>query len=281
VLPLPEVVKTEPAGAVPVQPIPDSQVVNAVPNNNNSPKIALSDSVKSNTAVEVSTIKKMSESVTAEARFISYLVQDEAGRDTIQVIIPVEEISTPAPVARESSTLKDSTLAVSSPDKKEAVSDAGSPKFIDIELTNPNTTKPDTAIASKDQAAVSQDVPAGLPAAKLTEVPVREQVTTLKMINSDCKSTAGEADFLKTRKKMISQKSEDDMISVAQKLFRQKCYSTEQVRNLSVLLLKQESKYKFFDFAYSFVYDSSNFRTLESELTDAYFLSRFRAMIRN
>jgi hypothetical protein len=79
---------------------------------------------------------------------------------------------------------------------------------------------------------------------------------------------------------MIAQKSEDEMINAAEKLFRQKCYSTEQVKNLSVLLLKQESKYKFFDLAYAFVYDSSNFRELESQLTDPYFLSRFRAMIR-
>ena len=80
---------------------------------------------------------------------------------------------------------------------------------------------------------------------------------------------------------MTAQKDEDEMIDAAQKLFKQKCYSTEQVKNLSVLFLKDESKYKFFDTAYPFVYDSGNFKNLESQLTDPYFISRFKAMIRN
>jgi hypothetical protein len=101
------------------------------------------------------------------------------------------------------------------------------------------------------------------------------------MINSDCKSSATEEDFLKVRKKMIAQKDENEMISAAQKLFRQKCYSTEQVKNLSVLFLKDDSKYKFFDAAYPFVHDTDNFESLEAQLTDPYFISRFKAMIRN
>lgn len=101
------------------------------------------------------------------------------------------------------------------------------------------------------------------------------------MINSDCKTLATEDDFMKTRKKMTARKSDDDMVDAAKKLFRQKCYSTEQVKNLSVLFLKDEGKYKFFDAVYPFVYDSGEFRQLESQLTEEYYISRFRSMIRN
>jgi hypothetical protein len=80
---------------------------------------------------------------------------------------------------------------------------------------------------------------------------------------------------------MVSQDSEDAMISIAQKFFKAKCYSTEQVKNLSVLFLKDEGKYKFFDLSYAFVSDSHNFYTLESQLKDTYYIARFKAMVRH
>ena len=71
------------------------------------------------------------------------------------------------------------------------------------------------------------------------------------------------------------------MINAATKLFKQKCYSVEQVKNLSSLFFKDEGKYKFFDAAYPYVHDTPNYNQLESQLTDAYFITRFKAMIRN
>ncbi len=256
----------------------DSSMLNPAPNDN-SAAVAINDTVKSNSSVVGGSIKKVSESATAEALYISYLVQEGSSRDTIEVIIPVEATIVPSAEIQEPAPVKDSIGEVTIPEKKDTPADSNAPRFIDIELANPNnTTKDSVTAAIKTPAA--QDKP-NEPVAKVKEVPVKEQVTALKMINSDCKNTAGEADFLKIRKKMIAQKSEDQMINAAEKLFRQKCVSVEQVRNLSTLLLKQESKYKFFDTAYPFVYDTTEFRALEPELTDPYFLSRFRAMIRN
>ncbi len=274
-LPVAETPKADPA---PAGTIRDSTMLNTPPTTPTINSGAINDSVKSNAAVANGSIKKMSESATTEALYMSYLVQEGSSQDTIEVIIPVDAIIVPAPVVVEPAAIKDSAVDVTLPGKKETSADGKTPKFIDIELANPNASKDTVTVATKEQA--TQDQPQVQPAAKLVEAPAQEQVTTLKMINSDCKSSAGEADFLKTRKKMIAQKSEDQMINAAQKLFRQKCYSTEQVKNLSTLLLLQENKYKFFDMAYPFVYDTTNFKDLEFQLTDPYFLSRFRAMIR-
>jgi flagellar motor protein MotB len=116
------------------------------------------------------------------------------------------------------------------------------------------------------------------PTVKSDTIPYSEDI--IQMVNSDCRSYASEDDFLKFRKKMVSQDSEDAMISIAQKFFKAKCYSTEQVKNLSVLFLKDEGKYKFFDLSYAFVSDSHNFYTLESQLKDTYYIARFKAMVR-
>ncbi|HNG64489.1 MAG TPA: hypothetical protein PLK54_12075 [Ferruginibacter sp.] len=57
------------------------------------------------------------------------------------------------------------------------------------------------------------------------------------------------------------------------------CYSTEQIRNLGSLFLTDEGKYKLYVAAYPFVADLDLFGTLGSELKDAYYISRFRAML--
>lgn len=107
----------------------------------------------------------------------------------------------------------------------------------------------------------------------------KEPVFISGMINSDCKSFATEADFLKIRKKMVAEDNDEDMIKAAKKIFKTKCFTTEQIKNLSVLFLKDEGKYMFFDAAYPFVSDSDVYATLEKQLSDDYYVNRFRAMI--
>jgi len=95
-----------------------------------------------------------------------------------------------------------------------------------------------------------------------------------------CKAIATEDDFFKLRKKMAGVSSDDNMITEARKVFKVKCFTTQQVRNLSLLFLEDEGKYKFFDAAYDYVSDSENFASLQSELKRDYFINRFKAMLR-
>jgi hypothetical protein len=99
------------------------------------------------------------------------------------------------------------------------------------------------------------------------------------MVNSDCKNFASQDDFIKLRKKMIGENNDDDMVTVARKVFKTRCFTVEQIKNLGVLFLKDEGKYKLFDAAYPFVSDSGNFSTLQSLLTEEYYINRFNAMI--
>ena len=108
-----------------------------------------------------------------------------------------------------------------------------------------------------------------------------QKFSPIAMINSDCKSNATDDDFLKLRKKMASVEEEEKMITIAKKFFKTKCFTTDQIKNLSSLFLKDAGKYNFFDVAYQYVSDSHNFSTLETQLSDPYFISRFKALIRN
>lgn len=107
------------------------------------------------------------------------------------------------------------------------------------------------------------------------------QKSSVLMVNSDCISNASNDDFLKLRKKMASAKTDDSMLEIAKKGFKAKCFSSEQVKNLGALFLKESDKYAFYDMAYQFVWDTHNFSSLEDQLSDPYYKSRFKAMIRH
>lgn len=94
-----------------------------------------------------------------------------------------------------------------------------------------------------------------------------------------CRTVASEKDFLRLRKNMASEVNDERMIGIARKQFRTKCYTTDQVRNLSTLFLTSASKYEFFDAAYQHISDRSAFASLGAELKEEYYVKRFRALI--
>lgn len=128
----------------------------------------------------------------------------------------------------------------------------------------------------------SQPATSNKPAADSVNIPStsNNQPAAIISTNMNCKKMATEQDFFQLRKKMAAAPSEDEMIMIAQKAFRLKCYSTQQLRNLTVLLLNEEGRYRFLDVAYSGVSDQHNYKTLRNLLTEDYYLRRFDAMLR-
>ncbi|HWJ26812.1 MAG TPA: DUF4476 domain-containing protein, partial [Flavisolibacter sp.] len=62
------------------------------------------------------------------------------------------------------------------------------------------------------------------------------------------------------------------------KYFRTKCFSTEQIKNLSTLFLTSAGKFQFFDAAYLHVTDREQFPALASEIKDDYYSKRFKTL---
>ena len=139
---------------------------------------------------------------------------------------------------------------------------------------NNNTPQITTSnVTNRSPTNATQDHP---PSNQLIVLP---QAVTTSRVNSDCKYFASTEDFLKLRKKMAAEGDMDNMLKVANKYFKAKCYSTEQIKDLSFLFLSDEGKYKFFDEAYAFTSDSDQYQILQSQFTDKYYLNRFKAMI--
>lgn len=111
------------------------------------------------------------------------------------------------------------------------------------------------------------------------QAPLTVEKSTNVPVKAKCKSEASDKDFFKLRKDMAAENTDEAMVTEAKKFFRNKCFSTEQIKNLSALFLTSAGKYLFFDAAYLHVSDQQNFPSLESEIKDDYYLKRFKALI--
>ena len=95
-----------------------------------------------------------------------------------------------------------------------------------------------------------------------------------------CKQEADEKDFVLLRKKMAGADTELDMLDLASKAFKKKCYQTEQIRNLCSLMLQDDNRYRFFEMAYPATSDKNNFVLLQTLITGQQNIERFKNLIR-
>ncbi len=96
-----------------------------------------------------------------------------------------------------------------------------------------------------------------------------------------CQVVADNDDFLKLRRKMAAKTNDGGMIDEAKKYFKTKCFTTEQIKNLSSMFLSNAGKYNFFEAAHNYISDTEKFSSLQSELNDEYYANRFKAMLGN
>ena len=96
-----------------------------------------------------------------------------------------------------------------------------------------------------------------------------------------CRTVADETDFLRLRRQMAQRDNDEQMISEAKRAFRNKCYTTAQVKYLSSMFLSNAGKYNFYEAAYPHVADAEKFSSLQSEIRDTYYIEKFKALMGN
>ena len=213
--------------------------------------------------IKINSIKRINSSVDVDGKSYTYIDGTGEKTDTINVFIAANKIPVP------SETLN--AVVIIKEEKPEAKEEKPN-KFLDIDMAKPelNYTVPENLKLT--QPAVT---------ASILKQNNEKKDKPVVSFNSDCKSMADDNAFLKLRKKMAASSSDDAMLDAAKKTFKNTCFSVEQVKNLSALFLNDTGKYNFFDASYPHIFDSQNFGTLQIMLTDQYYISRFKAMIRN
>ena len=99
------------------------------------------------------------------------------------------------------------------------------------------------------------------------------------IVKPRCIELAGDNDFIHIRRLMTKEDEESQMISAALMMFKQKCFSVSQIKNLAVLFLSDEAKYKFLATAFPYVSDMAYFESLESLLSEEKNVKRFKEFI--
>lgn len=225
---------------------------------------------------------------------LMYIDSNGGSQDTVQIFIPVDNVdnnATTAVTPVEPAALVETEKEVNrlpegekQAEPQQPVSPAPMPvndsAKLETKQSMPAGLQADSVSKQEKAANDEKFLPIEIPV-PATRNPIPETPSSVLMINSDCKNYATEDDFLKFRKKMAAADNDDEMITAAQKFFKVKCYSTEQIKNLAVLFLNDAGRYRFFDLAYPYAADSHNFGTLESQLIEPYYKSRFKAMLRN
>lgn len=194
--------------------------------------------------------------------FVYEVVNTDGVKDTVRLFIAKDTVGIEPVLQPSASTeVKADTIKVDKEKRKEEV--------VQPEITNEE----------------KKDIPAAAPEIKKNEVKsevIPTQKTEPKSLpNSNCTSIASDDDFMKLRKKMASESKDESMINVAKKVFRTKCFSTAQVKNLAVLFLNDEGRYRFYDAAMLYITDFSNFRSLGETIQDEYYKKRFSALLPN
>jgi hypothetical protein len=171
-----------------------------------------------------------------------------------------------------------------------ADSSAIAPPAPEIKQEEPQQNKDTVAVEPLPQSPLNilpkkEDVKVDSPLVKKeepkTEIKTETVIKPAVIPNSNCKEEATEDDFLKLRKRMAAQNKEDAMVNEAKKVFKSKCFSTAQLKNLAVLFLTDEWRYRFYDAALPFVSDFGSFKSLGDTISEEYYKKRFQALLPN
>jgi hypothetical protein len=201
-------------------------------------------------------VRKVSEVTGEEGVHLSYVEGTGKTRDTINVIIPSSPTTVTAnPSPANTYSAVTNTETTSQAQAKPSPSAAGNKsdiKFLDINMS----AKKDTLQSVKTTGDEH----------KILE-------------NSNCKNIATDEDYAKLRKKMANETSDDKMIAEAKKFYRNKCFTTSQIKALSTLFLSDEGRFKFFDASFVSVADAGQYYTLQNEFIDPSFVNRFKSLL--
>ena len=221
--------------------------------------------------ISKSLVTKILSNTTSSGTEAIYLDTQNGKTDTIKIFIPAE----PSDVIADTQKTIQQEEVKTEPVKPEQPK---TEKFMNMDSSNQNVhidtiTKTDTTKI----VAATKTVDTVISNASIVQ---SQPIVAANPVNS-CKNIASNEDFLKLRKKMAGETKDDDMLVTARKVFKTKCFTTEQVKNLSTLFLSDAGKYGFFEMGYQFVSDAQNYSSLESQLSDAYYINRFKAMIQH
>ena len=201
-------------------------------------------------------------------------------KDSVSIFIPTEQDVQKHSIAEQNTEKKKEDSEKKKENNTQAAGIKPEVAIVPIVAADTLLRKTETPV-NKAETSVIKEVPDSSNKVVQQKTPdTLNQQKKLVLLNSDCKAIAWDNDVDKLRIKMLGEKDVDNKITVARKIFKTKCFSSNQIKGLTELFATDQDKYKFLDAAYPFVVDTDNFKQLSYLLTDDYYVKRFRAMVR-
>lgn len=214
------------------------------------------ESIENNDLTVDGNVKKVSESKVEDGVHLAY-IEGKKG-DTINVIIPSDK-----------SVLN--TQDNNSPSKTDVSTSDDASSIKPVASESATTTKDSLKFLNVNMDKSKKDVKQGS---------VGQENNVSVITNSKCKDIATDDDYARLRRKMAQETTDDKMINAARKIYRNKCFTTRQIKSLSTLFLSDEGRYNFFNASYNSVSDVAEYSILQSEFIDPAFIDRFKAILK-
>ncbi len=186
--------------------------------------------------------------------------------EPVKVVEPVKEVAAPPAVIDNSVVVKAETVAATTSIQRKAVTETAEGTTVVYEEAFEDGNKELITIIVPPSKQIFKETPT-----QPTEQPILK--------GNICKTVAGEKDFLALRRKMVAKTNDESMIAEAEKVFKTKCFTTTQVKNLGNMFLSNAGKYNFYAMAKNYISDINNFPSLSSELKDTFYINQFNKLI--
>jgi len=147
---------------------------------------------------------------------------------------------------------------------------------IDLIYVDKTNIKADTIAIYIPSAEAKGSKPLTKVAEPVKPSPVK--VTIANDVAVAAKPEATNEDFLKTRLDMAAAATEEDMLKAAKLSFKNKMYTTEQIKNLGVLFLNEKGRLRFFEIAKPSISDINHFAMLQNQFTQPDLIDKFNSL---
>lgn len=229
--------------------------------------------------IEIPTSKavlKIFEQQTDLGTDMMFVVNEGEQKDTVRILLPQgnwEGKKTDQAQAGLDKTVPDSVLKAVTETKVVSVTEEINQKTLDTSSSKEPVGNPFFGNETHMETTIKTDIASD-------DKAIKNSLSGIVSINQNCKNMLSDEELNKLRKKMFSITGDQKMIDAAKKYFQNKCISAVQAKTLSSLFLSDESRYNFFETAFGYVYDASNFASLENQLIDPLYKKRFTALLK-
>jgi len=120
-------------------------------------------------------------------------------------------------------------------------------------------------------------------AAKISIDTAQKKATTIDKTKpaNNCNALASAYDFYQTRLDIAAATTEKAMFDAADRAFKLKCYTVEQVKNLAVLFIEEDKRLKFVKQVYTSISDIEKYSSLEKLFTQTETIEAFKNFIKS